>query len=90
METTEIWWPSRKALADLVVEDAEEGFTLSAPDGSECADWLSYYNQTEELREQFTAELTQALMNYLNKLQDEDGCPSEVPVGSEDSRPSEA
>lgn len=75
MKTTEIWWPSLKALNDLVVEDAKEGFTLSAPDGTECADWLAYYNQTTELQEQFTTALTDALMNYIKQHQDKDGSP---------------
>lgn len=75
METTEIWWPSPEALNDLVVEDSEEGFTLSAADGTECANWLGYYNQTKELQEQFTAAFTEALMNYIKQLEDKDGSP---------------
>ena len=48
-----MWWPHPDAFDDLIVTDTEEGFELSAPDGSECAIWLGHYNSTEELHKEF-------------------------------------
>jgi len=48
-----MWWPHPDAFDDLIVTDTETGFELSAPDGSECAIWLEYFNRTEELHEEF-------------------------------------
>ncbi len=43
----EMWWPSPEAFEDLTVEDAEHGFDLSAPDDTECGEWLAFWNQDE-------------------------------------------
>jgi hypothetical protein len=59
---TEFWWPSLKAFDDLTIEDTEEGFALNAPNESEAGQWLAYYNSTEELKAQFSQELTKALI----------------------------
>jgi len=75
----EIWWPSPEALWDLTVEDAEHGFTLIAPDNTECAAWLGYYNQTDELRERFNQAFVACLAQYLGRL--ENGSQEQVPVG---------
>jgi len=85
-ELYEIWWPAPDAFQDLSVEDSEEGFTLSAPDDSECAAWLNYYNQTEELREKFNQAFTQVLTDYLNQLTEQNGSPLEDSLGNEDAR----
>ena len=84
-ELREIWWPGPEALNDLTVDEIEGGFTFEAPDGTECADWLSYYNSTDELREQFNAALVKILTDYIRKLE-QDGGQVEVPVGSEADR----
>jgi len=62
---TDFWWPHPDSFSEIVVEDTEEGFTLSAPDESEAGQWLAYYNSTEELHAQFNQEFTKALMNHL-------------------------
>ena len=43
----EMWWPSPEAFDDLTVTDAEDGWTFSAPDDTELAGWLAYWNQDE-------------------------------------------
>jgi len=67
------WWPSLEALKDLTVEDAEEGFTLIAPDGTECAEWLAYWNQSPEHIELFTKEFINAIKNSLDSILEENG-----------------
>ena len=64
-----MWWPSPEGLEDLVVEDVEDGFDLSAPDGTECADWLSYWDQSEEHHLLFQKEFERTLLDYLDTLQ---------------------
>ena len=66
-----MWWPHPKDLQDLEVEENEEGFTLSAPEGSECFLWLQHFNQTEELRLEFETELQNCLLNYLKQIDGE-------------------
>lgn len=83
-ELREIWWPSPEAFDDLTVEDAEHGFTLSAPEGTECAAWLDYYNQTDELLEQFNRAFTACLKQHLERL--ENGGQEQVPDGGEADR----
>ena len=69
----EFFWPSPEAFDDLTVEDAEEGFTLIAPDDSECGEWLAYWNQSPEHIELFTEAFTQALKNNLDTILGQDG-----------------
>lgn len=64
---TQMWWPNPKALEDLTVEEIEDGFQLSAPDGSECGDWLKHFTQTEKLKQEFQLELETCLLNYLRE-----------------------
>lgn len=64
-----VWYPSQKAFEELTITETEEGFEFSAPDESECAKWLAYYNSTEELQEEFSAEIIKALENYLDKAE---------------------
>ena len=68
----EMWWPAPEALADLIVEDAEEGFTLSAPDGSDCAIWLNYWNCSEEHHKVFNEAFVEMLQAYLLTLEKPD------------------
>ena len=64
---TELWWPHPDAFQDLTVEDTEEGFTLSAPDGTECAEWIAYWNQDETHHAVFEKEFIEVLRDYSNK-----------------------
>ena len=71
-----MWWPHPDAFDDLIVTDTEEGFELSAPDGSECGLWLGYFNRTEELHKEFETAFVQILREAVErKLTDE---PTEV------------
>lgn len=67
---TEIWWPHPTAFDDLTVdfEDTEDGgaiIHLSAPDGTECADWLYYFNETEERKAAFERAFIQSLLDQI-------------------------
>lgn len=62
-----MWWPHPDAFDDLTVTDTEEGFELSAPEGSECALWLDYFNSTKELQEEFETAFVQMLREAANK-----------------------
>lgn len=73
-ENQSVWWIRPKDLDDLTVEEVEGGFDLSAPDGTECAAWLSYYNQTEELRQTFNDAFVEMLMEHLENLKEHHGC----------------
>jgi hypothetical protein len=78
----EFWWPHPNAFEDLTVEDAEEGFTLSAPDDSECGEWLSYWSQDEAHHKVFETEFIQVLTHYANKTLETHGENEVLPVGS--------
>ena len=75
-----MWWPSPEALEDLVVEDAEHGFDLSAPDDTECGEWLAFWAQDEEHHKVFEDEFVAALTNYC-KILDANGKDEELPDG---------
>ena len=64
----EMWWPSPEAFEDLTVEDAEHGFDLSAPDDTECGEWLAFWSQDEAHHKIFEEEFTAVLRNYANKI----------------------
>lgn len=64
-----MWWPHPDSLQDLVVEDSETGWTLSAPDDTECATWLSYFSQSEEHRSFFEKHFTEMLITYCEQLE---------------------
>jgi hypothetical protein len=65
---SEFFWPSPDAFEDLTVEDTDEGFTLTAPDDTECGEWLAYWNQSPEHIELFTEELTASLTSYIETI----------------------
>ena len=67
------WWPNPSAFDDLSVIDAEGGFTLEAPDDSECGEWLAYWNQSPEHIELFTQEFTEALKNNIDTILEQNG-----------------
>ena len=75
---TEFWWPSPEAFDDLTVEDNEEGFTLDAPDDTECGEWLAYWNQTPDHIECFTEEFTKVLTNHANTILEQHGQTEEL------------
>ena len=79
MTNIEMWWPAPPAMEDLTVEDAEEGFTLSAPDDTECAAWLTYWNQDEAHHEVFEKEFNKVLTHYLNRTLEKNGEAETVP-----------
>lgn len=67
INSTAFWWPHPDSFSELTVEDSENGFELSAPDGSEIGQWLSYYNSSDELRAEFNIEVINAIKNLINK-----------------------
>ena len=72
---TEIWWPHPSAFDDLTVdfEDEESGgaiIHLSAPDGTECADWLQYFQETPERKAAFEREFLKSLLQHIQRLED--------------------
>jgi len=69
----EMWWPSPESLKDLQVEDWDEGFTLSAPDGTECAAWLDFWTQSEEHHRTFVKAFEEMLRTYLDTLENQHG-----------------
>lgn len=82
----EFFWPSPDAFEDLTVEDTDEGFTLTAPDNTECGEWLAYWNQSSEHIELFTETFTETLTSYLKTI---NGKNEVLPDGSQ-SDPSKA
>ena len=86
------WWPGIESLEDLEVENTEEGFLLSAPDGTLCSDWLKYWSEREAI---FSQEFQKVLLNHLEILtngngestlleqQNDSSDPQEVGAGSE-------
>lgn len=74
--TLEMWWPHPDSLKDLTVNDSETGFDLSAPDDTECGDWLKYWNQSEEHQKFFSEQFVKVLINQLEKF---DGQTQTVP-----------
>ena len=81
LKPTEFWWPNPGAFDDLTVEDTEEGFTLEAPDDTECGEWLAYWNQTPDHIECFTEEFTKVLTNHANTILEQHGQTKEFTDG---------
>jgi hypothetical protein len=67
------WWPSLEDLDDLTVENTEEGFLLSAPDGTLCSDWLAYWSESPEREAIFSREFQKVLLDHLKTLTENDG-----------------
>ena len=66
-----MWWPSPEAFEDLEVTDIETGWQLSAPDGTELAEWLEYWSQDEEHHEFFQKVFVRALTEHANFVLDD-------------------
>jgi hypothetical protein len=62
-----MWFPHPDACDDLTITDTETGFQLSAPDGSECAVWIEYFNRTEELHEEFETFFVEMLREAVDR-----------------------
>jgi len=82
----EMWWPSPEAFDDLTVEDTEEGFTLEAPDDTECAEWLAYWDQDEAHHKIFEDEFIKVLTHYANKTLETHGENEKLPDGGTEDR----
>jgi hypothetical protein len=65
--------PNVSILDDLTITEIEDGFQFSAPNGTQCAAWLSYYDSTDELREEFSEMIISALKTSLNEAQEQHG-----------------
>ena len=76
-----MWWPSPEAFEDLEVTDIETGWQLSAPDGTELADWLSYWSQDEEHHVFFEKAFLEVLTNHANFILDQHGKAEDLPDG---------
>ena len=68
-----MWWPDPSAFDDLTVEDAESGFDLSAPDDSECGQWLNYWSQDEEHHKFFEQQFIQVLIEHAERTLEQHG-----------------
>ena len=75
----EFWWPHPDAFNDLEVSDIEEGWQLSAPDDTECAEWLAFWDQDEEHHKVFEDEFIHVLTDHANKTLEEYGENESVP-----------
>jgi hypothetical protein len=82
----EMWWPSPEAFEDLIVEDAEHGFDLSAPDGTECGEWLAFWDQDEAHHTVFEEEFTTVLRNHANQFLESNGENEELPDRGTENR----
>jgi len=65
------WWPSPEAFEVLEVTDIEDGWQLSAPDGTELAEWLNYWNQDEEHHALFETTFVKSLTEHANFVLDD-------------------
>lgn len=65
----EMWWPSVESLDDLTLTEIDGGWQLSAPDDTELAAWLNYWNQDEEHHKFFNVEFVAALLAHLERTE---------------------
>lgn len=66
------FWPTPEVLEHLTVSDSDQKgqYIFSAPEGTECAQWLAYYSQTDSLREEFRQNMLAAIMGSLDDPKD--------------------
>jgi hypothetical protein len=81
-----MWWPSPDLLDDLSLTEAEEGWLLSAPNDTELAEWLNYWNQDEEHQKFFNEAFVALLLNHLDRIEDKHGENEVLPDGSQSDR----
>jgi hypothetical protein len=62
------WWPHPDAFNDLTVSDIDDGWQLSAPDDTELAAWINYWNQDEEHHALFQTVFVRALTEHANLI----------------------
>jgi hypothetical protein len=67
VDNDQFWWPHPDSFSELTVNDSENGFELVAPDDSEVGQWISYYNSSDELREEFNTKLVEELREHVNR-----------------------
>lgn len=60
-----MWWPAPEALDDLSIKENEGGFTLEAPDDTECGSWLKFWSQSEEHQQFFNEQFVKTLISYI-------------------------
>lgn len=80
-----MWWPSVESLDDLTLTDIDGGWQLSAPDDTELAAWLNYWNQDEEHLKFFNVEFVAALLAHLERTKTH-GKDEVLPDGSQGNR----
>ena len=79
LPVAEWWWPSPESFDDLTVTDTESGWELSAPDDSELAEWLTYWNQSEEHHALFQTVFLQTLTDYAELVLENYGKTEAIP-----------
>ena len=82
----DMWWPSPLAFEDLIVEDTEHGFELSAPNDTECGEWIAFWNQDEAHHLIFEREFTAILSHYVNEILDANGKDEDLSNGGTKER----
>ena len=65
--------PNVSILNDLTITEIEDGFQFSAPNCTQCAAWLSYYDSTDELREEFSELIISALKTRFEEIEGQHG-----------------
>lgn len=63
-----MWWPSLEGVQELIVTDTEKGFELSAPEGTECADWLAFWAQSPDHLQFFNDQFVKTLLSHLEYI----------------------
>ena len=64
LPVAEWWWPSLESFDDLTVTDTGSRWELSAPDDTELAEWLSFWNQSEGHHALFQTVFLKALTDH--------------------------
>ena len=65
----EMWRRRPESFSDLSITDTKEGWQPEAPDNSDMAEWLQYWNQTEEHHDFFEKEFIETLTNYIKNVE---------------------
>lgn len=70
IDTLTMWWPHPDAFDELVVEDWVDGYTLSGPENSDIAAWISFWNQSPEHTEFFSEQFIKTLKDHVNNTKE--------------------